>query len=330
MTTYYIFTNGLHTTVVDEDAITVGQCGFDDSEEGLKNGALEAAKVRFAERNIDSSGLVLKAVVDTDDAGEASRKWRSDKLEMGLTDAVFVNASLALLEDDDVSVDDDAEVAGYSVQTWTWMNPERLLEGMSMMAPVSCLRTTPPRLKAVEDKLAVLSATVEALLADLDGCIFSDAAECQTQVAAVASHVACLKQILQKPKAEYPLVSTVVRTWEAGEGSAESYSEDQRKPWRLEVKLNGDQLGINMWPAAVTEGEAVEGLNMIVEVNSGRPCVHIGPGIHGDNACHVHVLSPTEVEVAPADRLSLGHSQVYAGEFGPGPGQPQSAFCTNG
>lgn len=107
--------------------------------------------------------------------------------------------------------------------------------------------------------------------------------------------------------------SSVIRSWEVGQGSDGGMTDDQRKPWRLTIEQDGDQVSIRLWPEGESEADATVGLGIFLEVNEGRPAVHIAPGPLAENACHVHAIGPSLLEVTASSPLysEVRQSVVY-------------------
>lgn len=330
MTMYYVVSNGLHTTVVTGDEV-FSKCEG-DADDALKQAAVALAVERFTEHQVDPVGLKVVAAVDPEDEPEGFTNWYGDDPEdIGLTDGAFLRAAQEVAMSDEFEVDDNAVVSGYNVQGWHWVDPEEVLTHLSTEAPVACARPQAALSSDSQESVAALRHRAAALLDALAADVLTDVPELGEAVIAVRSHMAALREIVgETPKQAPAVVSDVIQTWEVGEGSAGGFTEEQRKPWRREVTVVGNQMRIDLWPAALSRFEAEEGLNLLIEVNAGRPCVHIGPGVNGDNACHVHVLSPSKLEVAPAcGHIELGETEVYAGPDGPVRGHPVSAYFRN-
>lgn len=124
----------------------------------------------------------------------------------------------------------------------------------------------------------------------------------------------------QAPATEAPRKfqhSSVIRSWEVGEGSDDGMTDEQRKPWRLTIEQDGDQLSIKLWPDGESEVDATVGLGIFLEIDKGRPAAHIAPGPLSESACHVRAIGPSLLEVAPSSPVcsELRRSEANGGTW---------------
>lgn len=298
--------NGSHTTVVSEDQVIAAKLGdkaFEISNRDEFNAAaLAIAVARFAASNLDTGNVQVIKVVDTEfedgDPDEVS--------DIGLTEGAYIEITHQVLDDDELSISSDALVSGFNVQSWSWLSPTAALDHLTGCPPVLSRRQSKNRSVELEEELATLKAHARVLV----GALRSDPSQ------NLEEQLVNLEQILGIREPEESVVfRTTIRTWEAGEGSADGYSADQLKPWSVTVSNHADQLRVCVWPRGESVDEAVSGLGVLIEVNQGLPALHISPGPNADNSCHVHAISEHEVEVAPGTRLSRAQvpSRVYEG-----------------
>lgn len=108
--------------------------------------------------------------------------------------------------------------------------------------------------------------------------------------------------------------ATTIQSWEVREQSDDDFTDEQRRPWNVALSQAGHQLSLRIWPAGEFEHTADEGLGLMLEVNKGRPAVHIAPSPMADSTCHVHSLNGREIEVTPDDDrgTARGPSRLYA------------------
>lgn len=328
MTMYYVISNGLHTTVITDEAAHA-RAGADD-DEAVRKTALTLAIERFNASSIDSAGLRIVHVADTEEETEGFSDWYGDEpSDIGLDEIVFLDAAESCVNSDDFSMEYGAPASGFNVRGWHYVEPEDVLSHLAENDPVKCTRD--PAVPGTDPyaDLSRLKSAAHALLAALEAGGLSDAPEETVAVARVRALMTELQEVVGGSKVPTSTCD-VIQTWEVAEGSAGDLTEDQRKPWKREVVIQGDQMVVSLWPATQAKEDAEDGINLLIEVNKGRPCVHIGPGVLGDNACHVHVISPNLLEVAPAQgHLQVDETKAYAGPNGPVRGQPASAYFGN-
>lgn len=84
-------------------------------------------------------------------------------------------------------------------------------------------------------------------------------------------------------------------------------------PHNLRVELAETRLEVTLWPKAAGDEPAGAGVNVLLEVNHGRPAVHISLAGHDDTAVHLHVNPDSSLEVVTEDsnRWTSQASQVY-------------------
>lgn len=300
-----VITNGTHTLAVSDDDVVKASIGNDainlDDEESLKQAALALAAPRFTKSNLDVSVLQVVAMVDT--SFESSEP--DDPSDIGLNDAIFIEVAHQVLDNDELSISSDAMVSGFNVQSWSWLSPQATLEHLSKCAPVANRRSAHNRVDELEEQLSTLKAAARALAAGLRGD--------PSQFMGVSDDlIGNVENLLGDRDAPESIVyRSSIQSWEVGEGSADDFTEDQRKAWSITVSHAGDQLRVCVWPKCEAIDEASTGLGVLVEVNKGFPALHISPNPNDDTCCHVHAISTHEVEVTPGTRYSpAGKSSV--------------------
>jgi len=296
MSIFHICTNGAHVTAIDDDDVkTMAESGTPLHTDEV----LRVAKARFEKHKIDSSGLRL---VKTVDLFEIQTQCLDDDVDnLGLTPDAFIEIGRSVLDSDTTSVDLDAMMTAYNIQTWTHLPADEALGHLSDddTAPVRC--HVPLDLRQMARSMAIENAAQAVILAS-EGT--SDE---------LMSALDTLKAALAKPVSQSEqLISHTIRSWEVGEGSDEDFTDDQRKPWRVDIDPSGDQPRIRVYPATDTAETTESGLDIWLEISEGRPALHLASGEMQEANCHIHLVDGKRIEATPsAGWLVAGQSTVY-------------------
>ena len=76
-------------------------------------------------------------------------------------------------------------------------------------------------------------------------------------------------------------IQKTIQDWRIAQGTEVEIASDKKK-FALEVSLNSDQLYIDV---SDTKADG-DYLGIIVEINQGKPCIHISTEMGGDNILH--------------------------------------------
>jgi len=104
------------------------------------------------------------------------------------------------------------------------------------------------------------------------------------------------------------ILETTVRDWRIGEGVELDVPEDA-KEYKLKIAYNNTTGQVDI---EVNDGND-QGLTLIIEINNGKPCLHVGIDSCGDNLLHIASVdgallvtpeSNVEQKVAAASRYT--------------------------
>jgi len=94
-----------------------------------------------------------------------------------------------------------------------------------------------------------------------------------------------------------PLINLSIRDWRFSEGMEREIPESQRDTFTLSLEPNGtDQFGLTI----KSEQNPDICADILIEINQGKPCLHVGCGEFGDALAHVFFQSDG-VYVVPGD-----------------------------
>lgn len=100
------------------------------------------------------------------------------------------------------------------------------------------------------------------------------------------------------------VLKTEIQDWRIGEGVVIDNAED-KKTYKL--KVNFDETTGQLF--VEVDGGNDKGLSLFVEINEGRPCIHVGSELCGDNVFHafgldngVVVTPETSSDPVPAEK----------------------------
>lgn len=112
-------------------------------------------------------------------------------------------------------------------------------------------------------------------------------------------------------------IQKTIQDWRIAEGTEVEIASDKKK-FALEVSLIGDQLYIDVSDAK-TDGDY---LGVIVEINEGKPCIHLSTEMGGDNILHAFsiagglIVTPESgVEAKPAAVSRYTYNENNSTEF---------------
>lgn len=299
--TYFLVSNGARALAVSLAQILTAQQGnvdFDvEDQEVCKVAAMALAGPRFQQNRQPHEDLKVTDVIEMDGNDLASGTEVDEPGDIGLTDNLFVEAAKWKFESDDLGFDFDAEISGLNVQSWRYLYAADALEALTEMPPTRIRRESEPRGQKVQQELDSLKAQVRLLVQQAKVVSCADQTD-PAELERLAQQAAIVERMLGEASPKEQIVhATTIQTWEAGEQSAEGFTEDQLKRWNVTLSQFGEQLRLCVWPVGEDVEEAETGLGVLVEISKGYPTLHISPSPNADNSCHVHAISTHEVEV---------------------------------
>lgn len=221
--------------------------------------------------------------------------------DIGLTEGAFIRAVEGMLGNE-VCVDDDAEVSGFNLMTWCHGEPNDVMYHLASTEPVANLRDQPSRSETSEIVQLAAQRALDAFKAyQLNPS--GTALDLLTEV------MSTLEGTLDTRRDPSKVLSTVIQSWEATECPDDfaSLSDDGRKPWKIEIEqTSANQVAVALWPASADMGEAQSGFGLLIEVDKGIPTVHVAPGPHQDNCCHVRQEVSGKVRVTAGTSFPVG------------------------
>lgn len=86
-------------------------------------------------------------------------------------------------------------------------------------------------------------------------------------------------------------------------------------PHQVRVEFADNRLEVTLWPVSAGDQPGGAGVNVLFEVNRGRPGVHLSLAGHDDTAMHLHVNPDLGIECVrehPSRHWTTATSQVYS------------------
>ena len=96
------------------------------------------------------------------------------------------------------------------------------------------------------------------------------------------------------------VIKKKIQDWRVASG-VEVENPDDLKEYDLEVSIDNGQLYITV----ADEKDENNGLSVIVEINEGQPCVHLGTDVCGDNILHAFSVNGSLIVTPENSRGSV-------------------------
>lgn len=132
----YVVVNGsTHSVVVAQDVPADLQASNEEGCRAWERKTLSAAEARILKHGVAPGTLSIGGIYDPD-------QTLDDLAELGVSDEMVITAAKSLYNDDDLTVDDNAEISGLNIQIWQYMDVEQVLISLYEDGPVPNQRTT--------------------------------------------------------------------------------------------------------------------------------------------------------------------------------------------